>query len=169
GHWRGANATQESVICPLSCLNRLPLETVCGRGYTVAASPLNTYFAVDLLHRLFHAPQINEDTISRYSENYTDARVLARSGPTKSARDSEALQLFAIDIYAYDVAVPGAGCSGDNVAKRIASSMLEALSSTAPSTAVGNIPVESVPLGTNRPPGSQHEGTPTNAAVRYAL
>ncbi|KAF1808267.1 major allergen Asp f 2-like protein [Eremomyces bilateralis CBS 781.70] len=127
GHWRGANATQETVICPLSYLNRLPLETMCGRGYTVATSPPNTYFAVDLLHRLFHVPQISEDTVTQRD-------------PYKSTRDSDALQLFAIDVYAYDIAVPGTGCSGDDVAKSIASSMSAALNSAAPYPATSDVP-----------------------------
>lgn len=130
GHWRGSNATHETVICPLSYEKRLPLETVCTRGFTVADSPLNTYFAVDLLHRVLHLPLISEDIVSHFSEDYADALQLAQTDPAKSVRDSDALQLFAIDVYAYDIAVPGVGCSGDDVAEEIASSIAAEPSTT---------------------------------------
>ncbi|KAJ2898264.1 zincin [Zalerion maritima] len=113
GHWRGANATQETVICPLSFSSRLYLSSVCGLGYSVANSALNTYWATDLLHRVFHVPQISEGVVSHYAEDYAEVLELARTEPEKSVIDSEALQYFAIDVYAFDVAAPGVGCSGE--------------------------------------------------------
>jgi hypothetical protein len=113
GHWRGANATQETVICPLSYERRLPLEQVCSRGYTVANSPLNTFFAVDLLHRVFHVPAISEGIVEHYSEDYAGVLELARTNATFSVRDTDALQYFAIDAWAYDIANPGVGCTGE--------------------------------------------------------
>ncbi|KAF2436935.1 zincin [Tothia fuscella] len=112
GHWRGSNATQETVICPLSFARRQPLENLCLNGYTVAASPLNTYWAVDLLHRLFHIPAIAEEFVEHYAEDYEEVLELAETNSTWSGFDSDALQYFAIDVYAYDVAAPGVGCTG---------------------------------------------------------
>jgi hypothetical protein len=37
---------------------------------------------------------------------------LAKTDPAKAAIDSNSLQYFAIDVYAYDVAAPGVGCTG---------------------------------------------------------
>jgi hypothetical protein len=112
GHWRGSNATQETVICPLSFERRRYLESVCGLGYTVAESPLNTYWATDLLHRVFHVPRVSEEVVDHFAEDYEAVLALAKTDPAKSSIDSDTLQYFAIDVYAFDVAAPGLGCSG---------------------------------------------------------
>lgn len=112
GHWRGTNATQETVICDISFETRLSLEAVCGLGYTVAESPLNAYWATDLLHRVFHLPKIAEGVLDHFSEDYAGVLKLARTEPEKSAIDTDALQYFAIDAYAFDIAAPGVGCTG---------------------------------------------------------
>ncbi|KAH7368334.1 allergen Asp f2-like protein [Plectosphaerella cucumerina] len=112
GHWRGNNATQETVICDLSYEIRRPLSAVCNQGYTVAESRLNTYWATDLLHRVFHVPHISDGQVEHYAETYADVLELAVSDPSKSVIDSDALQYFAIDAWAYDIAAPGVGCPG---------------------------------------------------------
>lgn len=113
GHWRGENATDETVICDVSYTSRRWLSSVCGLGYTVAQSPLNTFWATDLLHRVLHLPAISEGVVGHFAEDYAGLLDLAREDPAKSAIDSDALQYFAIDVYAYDVAAPGEGCSGE--------------------------------------------------------
>ncbi|PKS13136.1 hypothetical protein jhhlp_000478 [Lomentospora prolificans] len=113
GHWRGSNATQETVICDLSYEKRRWLDSTCGLGYTVAQSPLNTLWATDLLHRLLHVPQISEDIVEHFAGDYAEVLELAKTDPSKSAIDSNALQYFAIDAYAYDIAAPGEGCTGE--------------------------------------------------------
>ncbi|KAK4102381.1 zincin [Parathielavia hyrcaniae] len=112
GHWRGANATQETVICDLSFTRRRWLNSVCGLGYTVSESPLNTFWATDLLHRVLHVPRISENIVDHFSEDYEGVLELARTEPEKSVIDSDTLQYFAIDVYAFDIAAPGVGCSG---------------------------------------------------------
>lgn len=113
GHWRGSNATQETVICDLSFVRRRYLESVCGLGYTVAQSPLNTFWATDLLHRVFHVPRISEGVVDHFTEDYASVVALAKTEPAKSVIDSDTLQYFAIDVYAFDVAAPGVGCTGN--------------------------------------------------------
>ncbi|OAA70725.1 major allergen Asp F2 [Cordyceps fumosorosea ARSEF 2679] len=112
GHYRGKNATEETVICPLSFQLRRSLSSTCNLGYTVAGSPLNTIWAVDLLHRMFHVPTINENVVDHFADGYDEILALAKKDPAKTARDSNALQYFAIDVWAYDVAAPGVGCTG---------------------------------------------------------
>ncbi|KAJ6443566.1 major allergen Asp f 2-like protein [Purpureocillium lavendulum] len=112
GHWRGDNATTETVICPLSFQIRRPLSAVCNLGYTVAESKLNTYWATDLLHRLFHVPTISEGIVDHFADDYPGVLELAKSKPDKSGVDSDTLQYFAIDVWAYDMAAPGVGCTG---------------------------------------------------------
>lgn len=113
GHWRGDNATDETVICPRSFEIRRNLPSVCGQGYTVASSPLNTFWATDLLHRVLHLPAISEGIVDHYAEDYADAIRQAQEEPEKSGIDSDVLQYFAIDVWAYDIAAPGVGCTGE--------------------------------------------------------
>ncbi|EMR66328.1 hypothetical protein MGN70_010557 [Eutypa lata] len=112
GHWRGENATQETVICPLSFTTRQPLEGLCGYGYQVATGKLNFYFGSDLIHRLLHIPSVGEGAAEHYADTYTECLELAVSDPALAVRNSHTLQYFALDVYAYDIAVPGEGCTG---------------------------------------------------------
>ncbi|SPO06441.1 related to S.fumigata Asp FII [Cephalotrichum gorgonifer] len=113
GHWRGENATAETVICDASFRKRRWLSSLCGGGYTVVQSPLNTYWAVDLLHRLLHVPNISEGVVEHFAEDYAGILELAKEGKGETLFDSDALQYFAVDVYAYDIAAPGVGCSGE--------------------------------------------------------
>ncbi|OAA39353.1 major allergen Asp f 2-like protein [Metarhizium rileyi] len=117
GHWRGSNASTETVICPLSFEVRRPLSSVCNLGYTVVGSKLNVYWATDLMHRLFHVPTISEGIVDHYSHDYAEMLELAKKQPEKSGIDTDALQYFAIDVWAYDIAAPGVGCTGKPVKK----------------------------------------------------
>ena len=112
GHWRGSNATSETVICPLSYEVRKPLEALCGFGWDVANGATNFYWASDLLHRLLHIPKVGEGIVEHYAEDYASVIELAKTESELSVRDSDTLQLFALEAYAHDVAVPGEGCAG---------------------------------------------------------
>ncbi|KAF4978544.1 hypothetical protein FZEAL_5077 [Fusarium zealandicum] len=113
GHWRGENATAETVICPPSFEIRKNLDSVCNNGYTVARSQRNTFWAVDLMHRILHVPIISEEIVDHFAEDYPTVIELAKEDPSKSVIDSDTLQYFAIDVYAYDIAAPGVGCTGE--------------------------------------------------------
>ncbi|KAJ5774155.1 hypothetical protein N7457_009051 [Penicillium paradoxum] len=112
GHWRGENATDETVICDLSYETRRPLSTMCGLGYTVSKSETNTFWATDLLHRLYHIPVIGQNWVEHFADGYEEVVDLAKKNATLSTHDSETLQYFALEAYAYDIAVPGVGCAG---------------------------------------------------------
>ncbi|KAL2825868.1 antigen 1 [Aspergillus pseudoustus] len=112
GHWRGANATDETVICELSYEVRRSLSTVCGLGYTISESETNTFWASDLLHRLYHMPAIGQGLVEHYADGYEGVLELAEGNRTEAVHDSETLQYFALEVYAYDVVVPGVGCVG---------------------------------------------------------
>lgn len=92
---------------------RRPLSSVCGLGYNVASSPLNTFWATDLLHRVLHVPAVSEGVVEHYTEDYADALRLAKEEPELAWVDSDILQYFAIDVWAYDIAAPGVGCTGE--------------------------------------------------------
>ncbi|KAJ8117033.1 hypothetical protein OPT61_g1673 [Boeremia exigua] len=114
GHWRGANASSETVICDRSYELRRPLEGMCMFGYDVANGATNFYWASDLLHRLLHIPKVGEGVVEHYggADEYPGVLALAESNPTEAVRNSDTLQYFALEVYAHDVAVPGVGCPG---------------------------------------------------------
>ncbi|KAJ6187378.1 hypothetical protein N7519_002286 [Penicillium mononematosum] len=112
GHWRGENGTDETVICDLSYETRRSLSTMCGLGYTVSESETNTFWAADLLHRLYHVSAIGQGWIDHFADGYEEVVDQAKNNATLSTRDSETLQYFALEAYAYDIAVPGVGCPG---------------------------------------------------------
>ncbi|KAI4849442.1 zincin [Aureobasidium sp. EXF-8845] len=112
GHWRGSNATDETVICPLSYSTRRPLEALCGGGYTVAGGKLNTFFAADLMHRLYHTTKIGEGATEHFADSYAECLELAEDEPADAVRNTHSLQYFALDVYAMEVALPGEGCTG---------------------------------------------------------
>ncbi|EKV07786.1 Antigen 1 [Penicillium digitatum PHI26] len=112
GHWRGENATGETVICDLSYETRRSLSTMCGLGYTVSESETNTFWAADLLHRLYHVPAFGQKWIDHFADGYEEVIDQAKTNATLSTHDSETLQYFALEVYAFDIAVPGTGCPG---------------------------------------------------------
>lgn len=112
GHWRGDNATLETVICPLSYETRKSLDAMCGFGYDVANGATNFYWASDLLHRLLHVPKVGEGVVEHYAGEYDECIELAQTHPEEAVRNSDTLQYFALEVYAYDIALPGTGCAG---------------------------------------------------------
>jgi hypothetical protein len=94
---------------------------MCGYGYTVAGGPLASFFASDLIHRLFHADKIGEGTVFHYADTYQECLDLARESP--------------LDVYAYDIAAPGQGCTGEPVEEEAETA---AASSSASATATSS-------------------------------
>lgn len=146
GHWRGDNATDETVICDLSYTSRQYLAQVCSRGYTVAGSPNNVYWASDLLHRIWHTAKLGHDIVGHYADTYSECLELAEHNSSLATRNSATLRFYALDVYAYDIAVPGKGCTGEPAEKEDShdhaatstASTTSADSSTTTSTAVAN-------------------------------
>ncbi|KAF2764052.1 zincin [Teratosphaeria nubilosa] len=112
GHSRGENASDETVICERSFTTRWPLAGLCGYGYTVAGGSDAAYFASDLMHRLFHTEKIGETVVRHYYDTYEDVLAVAKNDSAVAVRNSASLRYFALDVYAYDIAVPGVGCTG---------------------------------------------------------
>ncbi|XPS91840.1 Prenylated Rab acceptor protein 1 [Ascochyta lentis] len=138
GHWRGSNATSETVICDLSYELRRPLEGMCMFGYDVANGATNFYWASDLLHRLLHIPKVGEGIVEHYggADEYPGVLELAESNPAEAVRNSDTLQYFALEVYAHDVAVPGVGCPGHY--REVSSSAAPTSSAAASATAAGS-------------------------------
>ncbi len=96
----------------MSFTTRQPLEGLCGYGYQVVTGKLNFHFGSDLIHRLLHIPSIGEGVAEHYADTYSECLELAVSDPALAVRNSHTLQYFALDVYAYDIALPGEGCTG---------------------------------------------------------
>ena len=134
GHWRGENGTDETVICPRSFSTRKPLIQLCALGYNVAEWPTNTYFASDLLHRVYHMPAISEWYVDHFAEDYAQILDMAMHNNSYSVRDSDTLQYFALEAYAHDITIPGVGCpgpkpSGEAASSTVTSAMMSATTS----------------------------------------
>lgn len=59
-------------------------------------------------------PAIGYGYIEHFIETYDVALAFAQNGTTTNTHDSDVLQYFALDAYAYDIAVPGVGCTGES-------------------------------------------------------
>lgn len=133
GHWRGENASDETVICELSFDSRKPLTKLCGDGYTVSGSKDSIYWAGDLLHRIFHVESFSQGLIDHFADDYSECLELAKSDPAKAAKNSLSLRLFALDAYAFDIVEPGKGCTGDDEKKKESKTSNSSASSSKPS------------------------------------
>lgn len=111
GYWRGANYSDETNICPLSYSSRLWLSQLCSQNFSVAYSKNSEIFAADILHRLWHTDKLGQGVIGHYADTYDECLDLAKTNESEAVRNSATLRLFALDVYAYDIAVPGEGCT----------------------------------------------------------
>jgi hypothetical protein len=73
----------------------------------------------DLMHRLFHVPSVAELVVEHFGNGYIGSLDLAVSNPEKTVRNSDSLQFFALEAYAWDIATPGVSCVGDEAAARV--------------------------------------------------
>ena len=88
---------------------------MCMHGWTVTGSPYTQYWASDLHHRLFHTIKVGEGLVDHYADDYGPSLQLAMDAPEEAVRNSHSLALFALDVYAFDVAAPNEGCTGEYV------------------------------------------------------
>lgn len=153
GHWRGENATGETVICDLSYQTRRSLSSMCSLGYNVASSPLNIFWASDLMHRLYHMPTIGGAYIEHFADDHDEVLELAASNSSESTHDSHTLQYFALEAWAYDIAVPGVGCPGAQSAVHDHASVSN---TTATATTTGTPTVSQTPSSTSSLPANCH-------------
>ncbi|CEH16561.1 Metallopeptidase, catalytic domain [Ceraceosorus bombacis] len=99
GHWRGNNATGETVICPLSFQTRLPIEKACANGFSLIHDNVNVYWATDLLHRAMHLPTMTNDHVGHTADEYPALLDLAKNNVTESVKNQHSLQDFAFEAF----------------------------------------------------------------------
>ncbi|OAA37218.1 major allergen Asp f 2-like protein [Metarhizium rileyi] len=115
-YWR-PNATTEVSMCPMAFWGYRPLDYICNNGHEVAKTGLDMFWSTEFMHRLFHAPVINEDIVSHFADDFNGLLEVAKTEPEKSVVDMDAFQYFALDVWAYDIAAPGMGCTGQQPVK----------------------------------------------------
>ena len=113
GHWRGANATSETVICPLSYEIREPLTEMCRNGHTIANASASYFFGTDLIHRMYHLPGLSDSEVSHYADSYNDCLELAQTNSSWAPFNTHTIQYFVAEAYANEIAAPGVGCTGE--------------------------------------------------------
>ncbi|SCZ88486.1 BZ3500_MvSof-1268-A1-R1_Chr10-2g02975 [Microbotryum saponariae] len=113
GHYRGKNASQETVICPPSfnVSNRVSLSELCWDGRLIGSGNPSHYLGADLMHRLTHVPSVTFGHVVHTAEGYVESLKLASTNNSLAAFNSDTLQFFALDAYARDVASAPKGCT----------------------------------------------------------
>lgn len=113
GHWRGNNATTETVICDASYTDRRYNIEMCMKGYKLTNAAPSTFWSIDLFHRLLHVPTITDGAVDHYASGLAGAVQLAKTNATYSPFDSDTLQYFAAHVYINEVVKGGDSCIGD--------------------------------------------------------
>jgi len=113
-------------------------------------------------------PRVSEGVVDDFTEDYEAVLALAKTDPAKSSIDSDTLQYFAIDVYAYNVATPGLGCSGGKDMMTATPSITSALSAASHTTSAALVSIFrshfTHPQGTNSL-GSLATHTPTAQCI----
>ncbi|GAA5850218.1 hypothetical protein JCM9279_003569 [Rhodotorula babjevae] len=112
GHHRGANASDETVICDRSYTDRWHLSSMCWDGNEIGVAPASHWLGADLLHRMMHIPSIVYHHVEHAADSYPDVLAIAASNSTLTVYNQATFQLYALDAYARDVAFPPNGCVG---------------------------------------------------------
>ncbi|PWN33769.1 zincin, partial [Meira miltonrushii] len=99
GHWRGNNATEETVICNLSFQSRLGLERACENGFKLGRDNVNVYWGADLLHRMMHLPKVTNGYITHVADTHEDMMKIAIEQPDQSVKNQHSIQEFAFDVW----------------------------------------------------------------------
>lgn len=132
GYWRGANNSDETNICPYSYENRLWLSQLCSQNFTVSESKNSLIWSADLLHRLWHTDKLGQQVIGHYADTYEECLELAKTNESLAVRNSATLRLYALDVYAYDISIPGKGCTNPDT--ELSSKTTKSVLSTAAAT-----------------------------------
>lgn len=83
---------------------------------------------------MYHLPEIGQGHIDHFAEGYEGILEAAASGSPNVTRDSDGLQYFALEAYAYDIIAPGVGCPGPSGPPSSPTSSSSSSSAAAPTT-----------------------------------
>lgn len=122
------------------------------------------------MHRLYHVPLVGEDQVDHYADGYNNLVALAKGeNYTDAGRNSASLSYFALEVYAFDVAIPGEGCVGKpvegaddghgHVVTSSSSVLMSSATSVIPTEATSVNPIRVIPAETT--PATQAAASPT--------
>lgn len=109
---------------------------------------------------MYHLPEIGQGHIDHFAEGYEGILEAAASGSPNVTRDSDGLQYFALEAYAYDIIAPGVGCPGPSGPPSSPTSSSSSSSAAAPTTPTATA---STTASTNGP-ATASTSTPAAAA-----
>ncbi|MCO5589753.1 hypothetical protein L7F22_043722 [Adiantum nelumboides] len=147
GHWRGNNATEETVICELSFHSRLGLEKACGNGFKLGRDNVNVYWGADLLHRMMHLPKVTNGYITHVADTHEDMMKIAIEKPDQSVKNQHSIQEFAFEAWIRKYTNPE-GCSASEEEIHAAEHDDHNHSSSTTATATGSASVASAAAAT---------------------
>lgn len=78
--------------------------------YNVASYKTNVFSASDLVHRFFYVPKVSKLVIDHFTNSFKKCLKFVKTNSTFVVRNTK---FFALEAYAYDVAVPELGCPGE--------------------------------------------------------
>lgn len=110
GHYRGKNATEQTVICPPTYTRRRQLANLCWDGVEIGSVPPAMWLATDFMHRLIHVPSITYNHIDHAADSLGGVLELAAKNDSMAVWNQNTYQFYALDAYAYDVVWPGKSC-----------------------------------------------------------
>ena len=73
----------------------------------------SAFMATDFIHRLFHIPTVSDGLVDHHADTYEECLELAKTHPEEAVRNTHSLQWFAVEVFSYELVVPGVGCTGD--------------------------------------------------------
>ncbi|KAE8210527.1 hypothetical protein CF327_g5610 [Tilletia walkeri] len=161
GHWRGSNATDETVICDLSFVTRRSLDAACGLGFKLATDNVNLYWGTDLLHRSMHLPKLTNEHITHVADEYPALLELAKTNASFSTRNQHTIQDFAFEVWTRENIDPQ-GCVGEiNYEAANATSTTTAMAApTGTSTdSASAVPAQSTPAAAAKDCHTHADGT----------
>lgn len=94
---------------------------------------------------MYHLPEIGQGHIDHFAEGYEGILEAAASGSPNVTRDSDGLQYFALEAYAYDIIAPGVGCPGPSGPPSSPTSSSSAAAPTTPTATASTTASTSTP------------------------
>lgn len=110
---------------------------------------------------MYHLPEIGQGHIGHFAEGYEGILEAAASGSPNVTRDSDGLQYFALEAYAYDIIAPGVGCPGPSGPP---SSPTSSSSAAAPTTPTATASITASTTASTNGPATASTSTPAAAA-----
>lgn len=99
---------------------------------------------------------LGEGVVEHYADAYDECLELALNHPEEAVRNTHTLQYFALDVYAFDIALPNDGCTGKATGGSASSSASNLSTMTAATTSTTGTVSDAVSTTTTGAAVSRH-------------